>query len=162
MNRGTFTTIALLSFVAATALAQVGFAQGYPSAMLGTWKLNLAKSTYSPGPGPRSQTVTFEADGKATAETVDAQGNVRKTVLMNHNDGKFYPINGIAGYLTYDAAADKVINDSTMWIIRKKAGKVVETNILEVSADGKTMTVTISGVTANGQPLNNVLVREKQ
>ena len=106
--------------------------------------------------------MTFEADGKATAETVDAQGNVRKTVFMNHNDGKFYPINGIAGYLTYDAAADKVISDSTMWIIRKKAGKVVETNILEVSADGKTMTVTISGVTANGQPLNNVLVREKQ
>jgi hypothetical protein len=162
MNRYTL-TIALLSLVAATALAQVGFAQSNPSAMLGTWKLNLAKSTYSPGPGPRSQTVTFEADGKATAETVDAQGNARMTVLMNHNDGKFYPIAGITGSnLAYDAAADKVINDFTMWIIRKKAGKVVETNILEVSADGKTMTVTISGVTPNGQPLNNVLVREKQ
>ena len=55
--------------------------------------------------------MTFEADGKATAETVDAQGNARKTVLMNHNDGKFFPITGITGSnLAYDAAADKVIN----------------------------------------------------
>jgi hypothetical protein len=40
--------------------------------------------------------------------------------------------------------------------------KVVETLISELSPDGKTWTLTISGVTPNGQPLNNVIVREKQ
>jgi len=31
---------------------------------VGTWKLNLAKSTYSPGPAPKSQTLTIEAWGE--------------------------------------------------------------------------------------------------
>ena len=58
--------------------------------------------------------------------------------------------------------ADKVVNDSTAWIIRTKGGKVVQTLISEVSADGKTWTVTTAGVTPDGQQINNVLVREKQ
>jgi hypothetical protein len=33
---------------------------------------------------------------------------------------------------------------------------------LAVSADGKTETVTVAGVTANGLPLYNVIVRDKQ
>jgi len=32
----------------ATTVPQLGFAQGDP--MIGTWKVNLAKFTYSPGP----------------------------------------------------------------------------------------------------------------
>ena len=48
-------------FVVAGALAlalagSTAFAQG-ADLMLGTWKLNLAKSTYSPGPAPKSQTL---------------------------------------------------------------------------------------------------------
>ena len=30
-------------------------------ASLGTWKLNLAKSKYNPGPAPKSATFTLEA-----------------------------------------------------------------------------------------------------
>jgi hypothetical protein len=30
---------------------------------VGTWKLNPAKSTYSPGPAPKSQTLKIEAWG---------------------------------------------------------------------------------------------------
>jgi hypothetical protein len=30
---------------------------------LGTWKLNTAKSKYSPGPAPKEVTVKFEQDG---------------------------------------------------------------------------------------------------
>jgi hypothetical protein len=44
-----------------------------------------------------------------------------------------------------------------VWAIR--TGKVVETLISELSPDG---TLTTTGVTPNGQPLNNVVVREKQ
>jgi hypothetical protein len=55
-----------------------------------------------------------------------------------------------------------VVNDSTAWIIRTKAGKVVQTLISEVSADGKTWIVTTAGVTPDGQQIDNVLVREKQ
>src|SRR5215470_6389752 len=46
--------------------------------MVGTWKLNLSKSTYIPGPAPKSAINKFEPreDGmKATIDMVDGQGN---------------------------------------------------------------------------------------
>ncbi|HEX4239871.1 MAG TPA: hypothetical protein VHZ53_00560, partial [Steroidobacteraceae bacterium] len=35
--------------------------------VIGTWQLNAAKSTFSPGPGPKSQTRTYAESGGATA-----------------------------------------------------------------------------------------------
>jgi hypothetical protein len=161
MNRRTLTTMVLLGLAVATAFPKAGFAQS-GSPWIGTWKLNLAKSTYSPGLPPRSQTVTYEADGqgvRATIEAVGAQGTPAKQVLVLHNDGKSYPVTGVPAY---DAASNKVVNDSTAWTIRTKAGKVVQTLIDVISADGKTETLTIAGVNPNGQQIYNVIVREKQ
>jgi hypothetical protein len=77
MNRRTFTTTALLGLAVATALPQASFAQTSP--LIGTWKLNLAKSKYSPGPPPRSGTAIWEAAGqgfRTRAEGIDAQGKL--------------------------------------------------------------------------------------
>ena len=74
MNRRTLTTMALLGLAVATALPQIGFAQSNP--WIGTWKADLAKSTFSPGPPPRSMTVTFQAEGQGlrlTFDIIDAQ-----------------------------------------------------------------------------------------
>ena len=38
---------------------------------LGTWKLNVAKSKYSPGPTPKSLTVTFAAAGQGVKAVID-------------------------------------------------------------------------------------------
>jgi len=38
---------------------------------VGVWKLNVAKSKYSPGPVPTSATTTIEAAGKGTKVSVD-------------------------------------------------------------------------------------------
>jgi hypothetical protein len=52
-----------ISILAASALAvalpQVAFA-AQTDPLIGTWKLNLAKSTYTAGPTPRSGTTTFQ------------------------------------------------------------------------------------------------------
>jgi hypothetical protein len=162
MNRRALTTMALLfSAVAfATTFPKVGHAQSNP--LVGSWKLNLAKSTYSPGPPPRSQTITTQTEGQGlrfTVDTIDPQGNPAKAVLAGIDDGKSYPVTGNADY---DAASFKQVNDSTAWIIRTKAGKVVQTLVSVVSADGKTWTLTTAGVTPSGQQLYNVVVREKQ
>jgi hypothetical protein len=144
----------------AIAIPQTAFAQSDP--LIGMWKLNLAKSTFSPGPQPRSRTITTQAEGqghKFTVEEVDAQGNPSKAVLMTFNDGKSHPVTGV---LAYDAASDKQVNDSTRWVIRTKAGKVVQTLIGETSADGKIWTITTAGVTPNGQQLYMVAVYDKQ
>jgi hypothetical protein len=161
MTRGSLTTTALLGLAVATALPQAGFAQSNP--WIGTWNTNLAKSTFSPGPPPRGpQTFTFQTEGQGhrmTIEGIDAQGNPQKLVLTRIDDGKPHPITGNPAF---DAEAFKTVNDSTVWIIRTKAGKVVSTTMSVMSADGKTFTDTITGVNANGQAFYNVAVREKQ
>jgi hypothetical protein len=86
MKRRILMTMTLISlalvFVAAS--PHIGFAQSNAfKSLVGTWKLNLAKSTYSPGPLPRSGTLTFQEDGqglRSTVETIDAQGNPAKRV----------------------------------------------------------------------------------
>lgn len=163
MNRRTtltLMTMALLAVVSATALTQIGFAQS--NSIVGTWKLNLAKSTYSPGPPPQSQTLNYEAVGqgmRVTANGIDAQGNPTKVVFEVFFDGKPYPVTGTAAY---DAASYKIVNDSTVEITRTKAGKVVQTATRVLSADGTTVTVTTTGVDATGQQINNVAVYDKQ
>jgi len=157
MNRRT-TTMAMLglAIVFATALPQIGFTQSNP--FLGTWKLNLAKSTFSPGPAPRSRTLTYQAEGqgiRVTFEYIDAEGNVTKGNDLVFDDGKSRPV---AGNPAFDAHSFKQVNDSTGWLIRTKAGKVVQTIIAVISADGKITTYTTAGVTADGRQINDVSV----
>src|ERR1700680_4001582 len=82
----------LAAFVLATALPQAGFAQGNPD--VGTWKLNLAKSKYTPGPAPKSLTMNSEAVGQGLRVTfvgTDAEGKPTKAVYLLIYDGKPQP-----------------------------------------------------------------------
>jgi hypothetical protein len=110
-RRTTLMSIALLSLVAC-ASPQASFAQTSP--LIGTWKINLAKSKYSPGPAPRSGTTIFEAVGqglKITAENTDAQGKPTKVDFgVISFDGKSYPVTGTPDY---DASSYKQVNAST-------------------------------------------------
>jgi glucan-binding YG repeat protein len=163
MDRRTFTINALLfsAVVFGTTLEQPGFAQS--NLLVGTWKLNLEKSKYSPGPAPKSSTRTTEAVGQSfrtTFEGVNGQGNPTKLVLGPYSfDGKPYPVTGSPDV---DAASYKQTSNTTNEVILTKAGKAVQTATGVLSADGKTYTITNTGVNANGQQVNNVAVYEKQ
>src|SRR5262249_23767771 len=128
----------------------------------GAWKLNPAKSKFNPGPAPRSSTLTYEAVGqgfRATNEGIDAQGNPTKGVFGVYlYDGKSYPVTGVAAY---DASSYKMINDNIAEMNRTKAGKLIQTVIRMLSADGKTLTFTTTGVNANGQQITDFSVYEK-
>src|SRR5437899_12903186 len=97
MNRRTtltLTSMALffLAAVLTTAVPEIGLAQSNP--LIGTWKLNLAKSKYMGVPPPRSTTLTFVGEGQNltnTADTIDAQGQAVKTVFSHIYDGKPHP-----------------------------------------------------------------------
>jgi hypothetical protein len=147
--------------VLATAVPQLGLAQ--TNQPTGTWKLNLAKSKFSPGPPPRSQTLTYETVGqgfKATNEGVDAQGNPTKGVFgVYFYDGKSYPITGVPDF---DASSYKAVNESTVEMTRTKAGKVIQTQTRVMSPDGKTLTFTATGTNAKGEQINNIAVYDKQ
>jgi hypothetical protein len=129
---------------------------------LGTWKLNLAKSKYDPGPAPQSNTMKIEAAGegeKATTEGVNAAGTATGTQYTAQYDGKDYPMTGSQNA---DTVALKRIDARTLERTDKKGEKVVATSTRVVSEDGKTMTITTKGTNAQGQAVNNVTVWEKQ
>ena len=131
---------------------------------VGTWELNLAKSTFSPGPAPKKQTLTFQAAGPhwtALLQGIDASGkpiNPDMNNLAIHFDGKDHP----TATVDYDTTAWKRISADRYEVIRKKGGKIVLTSINVVSKDGKTMTITTRGVNADGHPIHNVRVYDKQ
>ena len=129
---------------------------------IGTWKLNPAKSKYSPGPPPKSQTVTYEAVGqgvKVTVKGTDAEGKPIDTQSTATYDGKDYPVTGNPNW---DTVARKRIDAYKMEFTRKKEGKVVSTGTIVVSKDGKTQTITEKGVNAKGEKFSNTGVSDKQ
>ena len=141
-------------------LVGASFAQTDPQ--VGVWQLNVAKSKFSPGPALKSATTTIEAAGKGTKVVVDqvtADGTKRHWEFTANYDGKDTPMTGNPDA---DTVARTLINPRTVQTISKKGGKVLTTQTSEVSADGKTRTVTTKGVNASGQQVNNVAVYEKQ
>jgi hypothetical protein len=129
---------------------------------LGTWKLNVAKSKYSPGPAPKSLTLKFDAskDGtRLTSDGVDAEGKATHGTYASKFDGKDVPWEGNPDA---DTAAPKKIDDNTYENVWKKGGKVTVNAKAAVSKDGKTFTVSQTGKNAKGETVNNTMVFEKQ
>lgn len=131
---------------------------------IGTWKVNLEKSTYSPGPKPTvGATIKIEPSGNGVKTTIDGtntQGQPTHTETVTSFDGKDYPVKGAR--LPNTTNAQKRIDERTMEILAKVDGKPTVTTRAVVSADGKTMTATQTGTTPEGQAVKNVLVMEKQ
>lgn len=130
--------------------------------VVGTWTLNVAKSTFKPGPPLKSGTVTFSASMKGVqvvADLVDGQGAATHTEYTASYDGKDYPITGLP---TVDVVSLKRIDANTSERTDKKAGKLVQTYHRQVAADGKTMTVTQKGTDDKGQAFTNVMLFEKK
>jgi len=152
--------VAFLAVCLFATSSMTSFAQTDP--FIGTWKLNLAKTKYSPGPPPQSGTVTYEAVGqgyKITIKGTDADGKPINSQFTGNFDGKDYPVSGNPDQ---DMTTLKRIDAYKIEFTRKKAGKVVATVTSAVSKDGKTRTVTEEGVTAKGEKFRNTVVYDKQ
>lgn len=161
---GSYVVIPFLVALISAAVPHAGFAQSDPR--IGTWKLNLAKSKYDPGPPPKSQTTKFEAAAngavKDITEGIAADGSRVAYSWTAKNDGKDYPEIGVGTPNGADTIAIKRIDEYTFESIQKKAGKVVLTNRTVYSKDGKLRTITGKGTNTSGQPTNNVVVYDRQ
>ena len=127
----------------------------------GNWKVNLAKSKYDPGPPPKSATSKLDAiEGglKFTNDGVNAEGEPTHDEWSGKFDGKDNPVKGSQ---TRDTAALTKIDNNTIVIVSKKAGKVVGRTLTVFSDDGKTRTLTGLGTNAKGIATNNTIVYEK-
>jgi hypothetical protein len=151
-------TVAIAAMSALALSVAIG-AQTDP--MVGTWKLDVAKSTYKPGPPPKSATVVIDAAGKGLKVAVDAvtADGPMKWGYTSARDGKDAPVTGNPAYDTANVTQTSP-NEGT--IVYKKGGKTVATLKTSVSKDGKTLTATTDGTDPKGQPMHNVAQYTKQ
>ncbi len=151
-------TLAVVVVVVA-ALATPAFAQN----PVGIWKVNIAKSKYSPGPPPKSGTITTTAVAggsfRSVNETVPATGAPTKSDVTYKFDGQD---NKVTGNPNADTQAYSRVDDRHWTVVSKKAGKVTLTSKIEVAADGKSRTTMQTGTDAQGRTVNHMIVYEKQ
>jgi hypothetical protein len=154
----TGTTLAVLFAMALGVAAQ---AQA-TDPQTGTWKLDAAKSSYKPGPPPKSSVVVIDAAGKdikVDVDAVTADGAPMKWSYTSAGDGKDVPV---TGHPSYDTANVTQTSATERTVVYKKDGKVMVTTKVVVAKDGTTLTVTTTGTDAKGQAINNVSVYTKQ
>ena len=147
--------IALLSTVwlGATAFAA--------DAVVGSWKLDVAKSKFS-GAAPKSGTRVYAetADGTSLDQKlVSADGKEMSMHTSIKYDGKDYPVTGNPDG---DSVSGKAVDAHTTDFKMKMKGKEVGTVHRVVSADGKTLTVHNKGTHADGKAYDDTLVFNKQ
>lgn len=150
-----FATTLLLVALAANAAAAVADQHS------GTWKMNPAKSKYSPGPTPKSITLKIDADEnnfKINADGKDADGNPTHVAYSARFDGKDYPVTGLPYAETVSV---KRIDTNTIQSTLKRAGQVVMTVTSTVSHHGSMRTSTFKGKDAQGHDVDNVVVYDK-
>ncbi len=151
---GGWLTLALL-LTAVPLLAQTSLLEG-------RWTLDVAKSTYTPDPPPKSQTLTWKrvpGGLQFITETVSEQGDPSRTETFEKDDGTPGQVSGGSGFRTRFL---KRINARTYEDGDMVNGQPTYQRRMVISADGRTMTVTVTGVNGLGQPVNNVALYEKR
>jgi hypothetical protein len=144
-------------------LAGVFFASTASAAdpVVGTWKLDVARSKFSAGSELTAGTRVYtEANGLYTLDQklTGADGKQRSN-RVQYRDGKEEK-QATAG--PADTTLGKKIDANTWDFDLKKDGKVVGHVHRVVSADGKTLTVQNTGVQLSGATGDETLVFDKQ
>jgi hypothetical protein len=153
-------TVFLGVALAATSITLVA-AAGDP--FLGTFVMNTAKSKADPGPLGQSASVKTEDVGggkiKTTVDAVAADGTKEHWEATYVRDGKDYPATGNPNF---DTVAVTLSDPNTINVTEKKAGKVIATVVGKLSADGKSITSSVNGTNAQGQPVSSTIVSDRQ
>ena len=152
---------AVLAIVAAAGGAPYAAAAG-ADPVVGTWQLNVSKSTFTAGQAIKSQTRTYSQSGGTISldmKTVGADGKASTTHTSYQFDGKDAPVTGNPDY---DTLSPKQVDSNTAEFTLKRGGKVVGTTSRTVSKDGGTLTSKTKITTATGEKSENVLVFDKQ
>ncbi|MFZ0883988.1 MAG: hypothetical protein WAN14_11355 [Candidatus Acidiferrales bacterium] len=153
-----FLAIALLAIAGSSTL------RAQSNSLVGTWKLNTAKSKYAPGTMPKSLTRTVEGDDngvKYSFEGVSADGKPIAYGFSVKFDGKDNPVSGSMPQGADTISAKRT--DSHHYVATlKKGGKVVGTAKVAVSKDGKVTTVDATSTNAAGAKDHEVQIYDKQ
>lgn len=156
----------LLMSVCAGALLAIGSAvkaaEPIADPVVGTWKLNLAKSTFGGIPAYKSQIRTYTQSGANVTlkmTTVSGDGKETTTKATYKLNGKDYPS---MGNPDFDSLSGVRIDTDTVEFTLKRAGKQVGKIRRAVSKDGKTLTINYVISNANDVQTSALTVFDRQ
>ena len=132
---------------------------------LGTWKLNVKKSTYAPGPLPyRSLIMVRELAEGGVKTTITAEG-IDGTRMKISYTGKYdgIPVSVPGTGFPSDTISMKQLDANTFASERQKPGGKYHTQgRFFVSNGGRTMTNILHGTDADGRAMTATVVYERQ
>ena len=131
---------------------------------IGTWKINIEKSKYTPAPWPvKNLTAVREAAPggvKVTSSGEQTDGTAINFSYTAKFDGSPATVEGNA---PYDSIAVKQVNANTFTYTAKNSKtKYRASGRTVISSDGKTMTTRAKGTNPDGKPMTLLLVYDKQ
>lgn len=141
-----------------TAGARRGSEGAADDPLLGTWHLNVSKSTYRPGAPPVAQIRTYEKHTfgiRATVKTVHADGRTTTVQSIYDYDRQEHPVTGSEDT---DSIVVTRMSANRHEATLSHAGMEVGRLTREISKDGSVMTVTLQRRTP---PVYNVEVYQK-
>ena len=152
------------TLVAGLLVFMVQFTVTQNQLFVGSWKVDVAKSRYQPGPGPKSEILRFEPVGegfKVSLDGVNEQGPYHSEGTGKF-DGIDVPVAATPARQARFTYAFSRIDDHTWDIVIKVNGerRILVHNV--VSDDGKTMRGVSTAVTNQGQTTSQVVIYEKQ
>jgi hypothetical protein len=130
--------------------------------LLGTWRLNVARSDFVSGAPAYSRVVCRiepHDDGlKVVYDMIGTRGGVTHWEWTGRLDGKDYALQGVEEVVTN---AYSRIDENTFAIVTKLDGRPTSTTRIVVSPDRKVMTVTSPATNSQGQRVVNTAIYEK-
>jgi len=133
----------LLPTLVASLLLSLGAVAAFARATnaLGSWNLDLKKSSYGSVPAPKSEEMTITTDTRdALAWSLKGMTADGKSYTESYDgpiDGQYHPLASDEGGMT--VAYTRAPKGNVTWTIKDKTGTVFETGSAMVSANGKTL-----------------------
>jgi hypothetical protein len=150
MGRKMFRT--LMIGLCLLALASVYASAATSRSAVGTWKLDVSKSSYGKMPAPKFEKLVVTTDKPDAVKWIltgaSADGKTYISMYDGPVDGKDRPFgnSGVGNNIAYTRIASGV-----GWIVKSKSGAVIETGSSQLSADGNMLTLTGTTQGADGK-----------
>jgi hypothetical protein len=134
------------------ALASVAASAAASHSAVGTWKLDVAKSSYGNMPAPKFEKLVVTTDKPDAVKWVmtgaSADGKTYISMYDGPVDGKDRPYgNSQAGnHITYTRSPSGLD-----WVVKNKSGAVIEAGSGQLSADGNTLILKGTAQGASGK-----------
>ena len=131
---------------------------------LGTWKLNVAKSSYGGAPMPVKNLVMIRqasADGVKVSQIGErVDGTALNSSYTTRYDGKECVVQGTS---PFDRITVKQLDANTFVDERKKKDGLFHAKVKTlISEDGRTLTTVATGINSEGKQFTSTLIHERQ